>query len=144
MPENRPTVVVVAPDVLGRSFDEVACARLLVAWRDGRVVPALNRQLLQLYLKVLQNLGVNALLLRRWAWWFTAADKVRFLDNQTFPGATGRTLCTEVAKAAGAACVIALEVPAPSEVQTAESVSGESAVPWTTPQGYLETLTAGV
>ncbi|MCF7762393.1 MAG: hypothetical protein K9N62_01840 [Verrucomicrobia bacterium] len=129
--DSSQMVVVLAPDVLGHSFDNPACARVLVKWRDGRLAPSLNRQLLQRYLKMLQDLGLTAPLLRRWGWWLTSADKVRFLDARTDSDASGSALCVEIAKASGAAWVIAMRVPPASD-------PGGSPVPWITPQAFLD------
>ena len=137
MPDRSPMLVVLAPDVLGHSFDDAACARVLVAWRDGVVMPALNRQLLQVYLQVLRKLGLGDVLLRRWGWWFTAPGRVRFLERENFTGANGWSLCAEVAKATGADCVIALGVPVLAGVRGAEAeVGGGLMLRWTTPQAF--------
>lgn len=134
--DSRQIVVVLAPDVLGHSFDDPACARVLVNWRDGRLAPALNRQLLQRYLKMLQDLGLSPELLRRWGWWLTSADKVRFLDARTDSDASGSALCVELAKASGAAWVIAVRIPPASEQEAADP--GVLPVPWITPQAFLD------
>jgi hypothetical protein len=67
--------VVVAPDVVAKSFLGPECRTVLELWRDARIQLVVTRELLVIYLKVLRDLGIPEAQLHQWAVWFTANDK---------------------------------------------------------------------
>lgn len=92
-----PLRVVWTPDVLARAFFEEPAAAALRAWRDGRIQPVIHRDLLGRYFRVLRQLGLPEVLLRRWGWWFAAPTRAR-LDAIPFdPGLTLAEVCDRLA-----------------------------------------------
>ncbi len=80
-PETPPRRVVVAPDVVAKSFLVPACRTVLELWRDARIQLVVTRELLVIYLKVLRDLGIADAQLHGWAIWFTAKDKSVFFSE---------------------------------------------------------------
>jgi hypothetical protein len=112
-------VVVLSPDLVGRSLFDAQSAAVLRLWRDRRIRPALNRSLLLRYMRLLRNLGLDDHLLKRWAWWFNANTRTAFPnDAQITPGITVPELCVNLARQSHAVCVIhaASVVPRPGDV----------------------------
>lgn len=98
--------VVLAPNLIGRSFFDSASLRVLELWRDGRIIPVANRDLLLRYLRMLRALGVDSISTRRWLWWFTAAKKTHYLKDLSLPELNGYQLCSTLAKQSASRCVI--------------------------------------
>jgi hypothetical protein len=112
-------VVVLAPDLVGRSLVEPQSAAVLRLWRDGRIRPALNRSLLLRYLRLLRHLGIDNRLLKRWAWWFNANTRTAFLnDARVTADITVPELCANLARQSHAVCIIhaASIAPPPGDV----------------------------
>ena len=101
-----PKRMVFAPDVIGGSFFDPDCAHAFQMWRDGVIQPVLNRPLLMRYLKLLRALDLPPLLIRRWAWWFTAPDRIVWIDSDSAPELTVRELCVALAKLGSADCIL--------------------------------------
>ena len=117
-PAVAPLCVVLSPDLVGAATWDPSCEDVLVAWRDARVRPVLNAELLRRYLRVHAALGICEPVRRRWAWWFTSPDKVDFLNVALSPDLTVAELCTQIALAGRARWILAVEIPAPVPDQT--------------------------
>jgi hypothetical protein len=104
--EGSPIRVVFAPDVIGKSFQEPDCVKLMHRWRDGIIQPVVNADLLRRYFKLLKGMGLSEELVRRWGWWLTASEKSHFLESVRFSELNGQALCAQVALQAGARCVL--------------------------------------
>ena len=105
-PQPTARRVVLAPELFGRSFIDRDCGRVLELWRDGSIEPVLNRGLLVHYLRMLHALKLPEPLVKRWAWWWNAADKAHFLSAEPSASASVIELCSWLASTAGATCVI--------------------------------------
>lgn len=80
-----PFRVVIMPDILAKAFHDPDCKALLDWWRDGKVRPVLNHELLVQYARVLRDIGVSDGVLRRWLIWFTTADKAEYVRLDRAP-----------------------------------------------------------
>lgn len=103
---KRQPIVVLAPDVIIRSFVANECREVLVCWRDGLIMPAVTRELLVYYMKVLRGIGLPDSQLRRWAIWFTAREKTRFMAQPGDPGMSLRATLLDAALRCDATCII--------------------------------------
>ena len=74
--------VVLAPDVLGKSFFDSDCQAVLTAWRDSRILPVVTYPLLRQYLTLLGGLGLNKQLLREWIVRFTSKEHSLFVEGE--------------------------------------------------------------
>jgi len=134
---NAAEKVVLAPDVLARSFFDPACWRVLTLWRDGRIRPVVTRELLGEYARLLRNLGFPLAILRQWVLWFTHAEKSVYLEPQSSPSDASPDPCARAAQLGEAVLVISAAVKPPpqnappSEWQTVRRV---------TPAQYLASL----
>jgi len=72
--------VVLAACVIGRSFFDPPCRRVLELWRDGAIRPVVTPALLKRYARVLNGLGLPYRLVRQWALWFTSPETSLYLD----------------------------------------------------------------
>lgn len=98
--------VVLAPDVVGGLWLDPACAAVFAAWREGRLRPVVNRDLLARYVRLWQALGLPVVQVRRWAWWFTSPLTARFLAEDRSASANALACCANLAIAGGAWAVI--------------------------------------
>ena len=89
--------VVLAPDLLIAALFVAKARAVLNEWRDGRIRPVLNRELLFVYLRLLREIGLNEKLLQDWTAWFTNPEKVFFVDGQNHAARPVRELCIELA-----------------------------------------------
>ncbi|MDA1275725.1 MAG: hypothetical protein O2960_17030 [Verrucomicrobia bacterium] len=132
-----PPRVVLAPNLIGRSFFDSSSLRVLEYWRDGRITPVVNRDLLLRYLKMLRALGASDSTTRRWLWWFTAAEKTLYLKELNLPGLDGYQLCASLAKQTTSKSVIwagndnSLDPKIRGGIETVE---------WITASNYTENL----
>lgn len=112
--EDRGARIVIGPDVFGRSLFEEPARQVLELWRDGRLTPVIDSQLLRQTLSLIRRLGVASPdSLRRWAWWLSSEDRVEFVRDATgeWSGANvsapgGLKGCIALAERAGVALVI--------------------------------------
>jgi hypothetical protein len=108
-PETPPRRVVVAPDVVAKSFLVPECRTVLELWRDARIQLVVTRELLVVYLKVLRDLGIPDAQLHRWAIWFTANDKTVFLSEPNFSGTSVREILHDAASRGNAEAIVSTE-----------------------------------
>jgi len=106
MPDGSEALIVLAPDVLARELVDTGCAGVLELWRDGRVRLVVTRALLEAYLRRLDGLGVPEPLLRRWALWFTAPEKVLYIEGGSPDG--DEAACLEAARLGKAEAIVSL------------------------------------
>ncbi len=118
--------LVLAPDVLARSFNDDSCRAVLELWRDGKVQLVVTRELLAIYLKTLKRLGIPDEHLRCWIVWFTLSEHTRFFgETQDQTASLTETLLA--ALECGQACaIITANITDPSEAQ-----------PWLTPGALI-------
>ncbi|MBX3176144.1 MAG: hypothetical protein KF886_02170 [Candidatus Hydrogenedentes bacterium] len=103
---KRQPIVVLAPDVIIRGFVASDFREVLIHWRDGAIIPAVTRELLVYYLKALRVAGIPDSQLRRWAIWFTAREKTRFMAQPGDPGMSLRATLLDAALRCDATCII--------------------------------------
>ena len=109
LPETAPRRVVVAPDVVAKSFLVPECRTVLELWRDARIQLVVTRELLVIYLKVLRDLGIPDAQLHRWAVWFTAKDKSVFFPESNSSEMTLRETLHEAARLGNAEAIVSTE-----------------------------------
>lgn len=122
--------VVLAPNLLGGCFHDSDQFRVLELWRDGRLQPVVNRQLLIRYLRLLSRLGVPPDLLRRWTRWFTAPEKSFYLRDLELGDLVVPELCEVLAKNSGAVWIV-------TGLPAVQGSGNSGAVRWITASGYL-------
>lgn len=98
--------IVLAPDLVVAAFIDPAARRVLEAWRDGKFVVVMNRELIALHLRVLNRVVCTPELVKRWAYWLSSPEKAVFLDKLFGPTASPANLCEELAKAIRADAII--------------------------------------
>lgn len=78
--EKRPNpyLVILTPEILGKSFFDHRCYEVLKLWRDRTIQPVTNRPLLLRYLRLLHKLGLRQNQMRWWTWWLTAPGKASY------------------------------------------------------------------
>jgi len=128
--EAAPVRIVLGPDVLAKSFLAPSCRRILELWRDGAVRLVVSRELLAVYLRVLRGLGLGDDDLRRWALWFSAADRADLAPSAVDAAGGWRGLMDDAARQGGTATVVVCELIAPSR----DSAPGPR---WTSVEGFL-------
>jgi hypothetical protein len=79
--EVAPRRVVFGPDLIIAALFDSRARAVLNDWRDGRIIPVLNRELLLLSLKTLRQAGFGPDLIRKWSLWLTSPDKAIYLDD---------------------------------------------------------------
>jgi hypothetical protein len=100
---------VLAPDVIGAAFIDPTARRVVEAWRDGKFVAVMNRELIALHLRVFNRMALAPELIKRWAYWLSSPGKTIFVDKQFTAPATA--LCEELANAAKADAIICWKYP---------------------------------
>lgn len=108
--DKRPCVVL-APELIAKSFLVEEYRGLLERWRDGAFRLAVTRDLLVRYLLILRKLGIPDGQLRHWSAWFTATEKSLFLPEPGSPEADTRTLLQEAALRSGASSIVVARLP---------------------------------
>jgi hypothetical protein len=99
-------IVVIAPDVIVKSFVVAECREILNHWRDGAIVPAVTRELLVCYLRALRGVGLPDGQLRRWASWFTAREKAKFIKQPGAAQASLNAILLDAAVRGNATCIL--------------------------------------
>jgi hypothetical protein len=89
--------VVLAPDVVGGLWLEPACARIFELWRDAKLLPVVNRDLLVRYVRLWRALGLSEVQVRRWSWWFTSPVTASFLSDDHASSSDAVECCTRLA-----------------------------------------------
>lgn len=126
-PRSDQPRVILAPEVVGGLWLDAACAALFEAWRDGQLRPVVNRDLLMRYARLWRALGLPAVQVRRWSWWFTSPAKAWFLADDRSASSNVIECCVNLAILSGAACAIHRGIaPAP-----------EGEVRWLTASDFL-------
>jgi len=127
-PGSELKIILVTPDVLGKSFFEESSFRVLELWGKGSFQLAVNRWLLVRYLRVLNRVGVSAQCARWWSWWLTSSLKTRVIE---VPPASQRPveICAGLAREAGAEAIVC----------GVTSVAGHP-IPWITPSDFLSRM----
>ncbi|MFT4586931.1 MAG: hypothetical protein ACI9VS_003209 [Candidatus Binatia bacterium] len=136
-PDRPAELVVLAPDLLARSFFDPDCFRVLELWRSRRIRPVVNRDLLLRCLKLLRELGLSENLVRRWLWWFTAQTKTLYLADEKAAAETGRELCSSIAIAANVRCVIC------SDERTRDTAGASASAAWMSATEFTASLESG-
>ena len=103
--------VALAPNLIGAALIDPAARRVMEAWRDGKFVVVVNRELIALHLRAVSRIGLGPELVRRWAYWLSAPEKTLLIDKQ-FGAMSAAELCEEVAKASKAGAIICWDYPA--------------------------------
>lgn len=135
---DRPSAdVVLAPDVLGKSFFDAACRRVLELWRDGGIRPVVTRDLLRAYAQLLETLGIPPPVIRQWALWFTSAEASRYIDWTAPNPCNTFALCTDAAELGKTRVVISRREEPPREER---EVHESRPITWSTPSEYLASL----
>lgn len=99
-------IVVLAPDVIVKSFVIEECREILNRWRDGAIVPVVTRELLVCYLRALRGMGLPEGQLRRWASWFTAREKAKFIKQPGAAEPSLRAILLDAAARGNATCIL--------------------------------------
>ena len=129
----RPMSVVFTPDLVGAALVDSFCGEVLEQWRDGQLLPVVNRSLLMSYFRLLRGLGGTEVLIRRWGWWFTSRDHALFQPGETSTAVNGMRQCEELARAGQAEWIICSGrkfYPAPKEPSDGAS--------WITAEAFVE------
>jgi hypothetical protein len=103
---SRPFRVILAPDVVGGLWFDADCATVFEAWRDERLRPAVNRDLLMRYARLWRAIGLPELQIRRWSWWFTSPATGQFVPDETPEDSSPIECCSRLAIVIGASCVV--------------------------------------
>ena len=93
-----PRRVVLAPDVLVCALYDPRAREILNEWRDGLILPIVTRELLLLYVRTLNQAGLNTDLIRKWSLWLTTPGKSLYLENAAPLQKSGLDLCDEIAQ----------------------------------------------
>ena len=102
MSESIARRVVFTPALLlAALFDPKARAHVN-QWRDGAIIPVLNRELLLGYLRLLKEAGVGEEQIRRWTLWFTSPERAVYLPEATAGSENVEEICNSIAQAEGA------------------------------------------
>lgn len=115
-------IVVFSPDLVGRALVDPDALAVLQLWREERLRPALNLDLMRRYLRLLGKMGLPAVLLRRWGWWFGSAQKCLPIQLDTDPAWGVAEVCQAVGRCAQARYLIHGGLLL--EVQSADAVAG--------------------
>jgi hypothetical protein len=92
-----PRRVVLAPDVLLCALYDPRARAILNEWRDGLILPIVTRELLLLYVRTLNQAGLNTDLIRKWSLWLTTPGKSLYLENAEPLQKSGLELCDAIA-----------------------------------------------
>jgi hypothetical protein len=106
----RQKLYVLAPDLIGGALIDPAARRVLERWRDGEYKAVFNEQLLLMHLKVLARFGLPEKLMKRWSYWFTAAETSVHVEHGE--ASSVRELCEALVKKSGAGGIICWRKPA--------------------------------
>jgi hypothetical protein len=98
--------VVLAPDVVGGLWRDAACGAVFEAWRDEKLRPAVNRDLLVRYVRLWRSLGLGEIQVRRWSWWFTAPGHSLFLAEDQTTASNAIECCSRLAVVSAARWII--------------------------------------
>ena len=128
---SRPFQVILAPDIVGGLWVDTDCAAVFEAWRDRKLQPAVNRDLLLRYVRLWRAIGLPELQIRRWSWWFTSPATGRFVAEETPNNSSAIECCSRLAVVVSAGCVIHRGV-----IHTSET-----SVRWLTVADFLRSLT---
>ena len=104
--EPEPPRVVLAPDVVGGLWLDPACAAVFAAWGDGKLRPAVNRDLLVRYVRLWRSLGLPEIQVRRWSWWFTSPLTSAYLADDASKSSGAIDCCSTLAVRSEARCVV--------------------------------------
>jgi hypothetical protein len=100
------SIVVLAPDVVGGLWLDPACGAVFEAWRDEKLRPAVNRDLLVRYVRLWRSLGLGEIQVRRWSWWFTAPGHSLFLAEDQTTASNAIECCSRLAVVSAARWII--------------------------------------
>jgi hypothetical protein len=103
--------VVLAPNLIGAALIDPAARRVLEAWRDGKFMVVMNRDLIAVHLRALNRVVLAPELIKRWAYWLSSPEKTIFLEKQFAASASPINLCEELANAAKADAIICWKLP---------------------------------
>lgn len=131
--------VVLAPDVIALALIDPESLALLELWPAERLVPVVNRDLLLFYFRLMRKLGFSENLVRSWGWWFSAPDRVAFIDER-WPALTLAQLCVELARVAPAGWIITTVAEATPALFP--SVPEGAGIKIVTPGGFLQAVQA--
>lgn len=102
--------VVLTPELVARGLRDAACLRVLNEWRDGKLVPVINRDLILHYTKALRSAGIGHVQLKRWLWWFTAAERSEYRPQIEISHDDVIALCDRLAFETNVECVVHSDV----------------------------------
>ena len=132
IPLRDPSSVVIAPDVLGKSFFRPDCRAVLELWRDGRIRICVTPALLRMYAGLLGRLGVPDAEIRRWLWWFTDCDKAIFVRGPDPAGRDVAAIVIDAAERGGVDDVVSTASP------LADAPAEMGVIDWSAPGDFVE------
>ena len=94
------------PDLMAKGIVDASAARVLEAWRDGRILLSVNRWMIVRYLRSFKQLGVSAEVLRWWSWWLTSPAKICHVDDEPLPLTDPFHVAAELARRTNATAII--------------------------------------
>ena len=110
-PEPNPIAIVLAPEILAKSFHNSQCKKVLELWRDGSLRPIITRDLLIAYLRLLKALRIPDEILRRWTQWFTATSKSTVLRDANPDQQQPANLLADAAQRGNAETILYVDIP---------------------------------
>jgi hypothetical protein len=123
---SDPVRVVLAPDVAGGLWLDASCAGVFAAWRNERLKPVVNRDLLVRYARVWRALGLPTEQIRRWSMWFSATSRAYFQGTDLVTSLDAVGCCSRLALHGGAKWVL----------HRGTVVAPEGGVPWLTAERF--------
>jgi len=133
-PETPPRRVVLAPDIIAKSFLLPSCRTVLELWRDAKIQLVVTRKLLVIYLKLLRDLGIADAQLHRWAVWFTGKDKSVFLPESNSGKISLRKILHEAARLGDAEGIVS--------TNAAGELPVDGNTPWVSVDDFLKDYNA--
>lgn len=115
--------VVFTPELIGHAFHDATAFRVLLSWRDGQLRPVISRDLALTYTKTLRSIGLGSVLLKRWLWWFSAAEKSEYHPEIVTKPGNPASLCDRLAIEMDVVGVVHSDTFRPSSDFAAEWVS---------------------
>jgi hypothetical protein len=102
--------IVLAPNLIGASLIDPSARRVLEAWRDGKFVAVMNRELIAFHLRALNRIGLPPELIKRWVYWLASLDKNVFVEKQ-LPSDSVVDLCEALANISQADAILCWKFP---------------------------------
>jgi hypothetical protein len=125
-----PVAVVLSPDLFAASFFDPNCRKVIMLWRDGAIIPLVNRELLVVYLRILNKFGLPPHQMKVWTKWFTSAAHAEYFQDVATQDASWDSLCETLASRRAGSRIVCWRKP---------NDSGQCrANPWITANEFLQ------